>query len=55
MVKWFSVMTVRVRCVVASCSALAVPYAHADMNKIKFGQIRINFYAVAGAVVHAWY
>ena len=25
--------------------------AHADMNKIKFGQIRISFYAVAGAVV----
>jgi hypothetical protein len=31
-------------------SIVALP-ASAEMNKIKFGQIRISFYAVAGAIV----
>ena len=37
--------------IVALCLVFAVPHARADMDKIKFGQIRISFYAVAGAVV----
>ena len=37
--------------IIALCCMLVVPHAHADMTKIKFGQIRISFYAVAGAVV----
>lgn len=51
MVKMFWVLNVRAWCIVALCFAFAVPHAHAEMNKIKFGQIRISFYAVAGAVV----
>jgi glycine betaine/proline transport system substrate-binding protein len=38
------------RVVALLISIVAVP-ASAEMNKIKFGQIRISFYAVAGAVV----
>ena len=37
--------------VVALLCVLLAPSAYADVNKIKFGQIRISFYAVAGAVV----
>ena len=37
--------------VMALLCVLLASSAHADMNKIKFGQIRISFYAVAGAVV----
>jgi hypothetical protein len=55
MIKRFRFLNTRVWCVVASCFAFTVPRADAEMNKTKFGQIRISFYAVAGAVVHAWY
>ncbi len=42
----------RLLTIVALCCMLVAPHAHAaDMTKIKFGQIRISFYAVAGAVV----
>ncbi len=37
--------------IVALLCVLLAPSAYADVNKIKFGQIRISFYAVAGAVV----
>lgn len=37
--------------ILALCLLVAMSSAPAEVNKIKFGQIRISFYAVAGAVV----
>ena len=45
------IMKPRLWRIVALGCMLIVPPTHADMTKIKFGQIRISFYAVAGAVV----
>ena len=51
MVKMYLVGKPRLWSILALCCALLVPQAHADMTKIKLGQIRISFYAVTGAVV----
>lgn len=53
MVKMYLVGKPRLWSILALCCALLVPQAHADMTKIKLGQIRISFYAVTGAVVQA--
>lgn len=51
MIKIYQIVKPRLWSIMVLCCALLVPQAHADMTKIKLGQIRISFYAVAGAVV----
>ncbi len=51
MINLYQLGKLRLWSMLALCCALVGAQANADMTKIKLGQIRISFYAVAGAVV----